>query len=144
MKTIIDAKELKAAMKELNKVKTDKAVFGSDLIKIESAPKGIGITGFNGAAYMIKNIPAAETVTAEGITLSDEKAVTVNLETATVAGEPLNIWYNYNYILDALKEIDKAATVKISFTSPLNPFIITDPENNKLRLLVTPIRTSSN
>lgn len=81
----------------------------------------------------------------ENILLSYKDQIQVDLE-AAAAGENLEIWFNPDYMLEALKEVNNNGIMKITFTSPSHPFIMTDTNDDasQLKLLITPIRTPGN
>ena len=58
----------------------------------------------------------------------------------TYEGEPLDISFSGNYVLDALKAL-KGTSIKIQFTGQMRPFIITDDNDKSIVELVLPVRT---
>ena len=61
---------------------------------------------------------------------------------AYLDGKELKIAMNGKYMLDALKALDDD-TVKISFNSPVAPFIVENTETKKGTYLILPVRTNS-
>jgi len=55
-------------------------------------------------------------------------------------GEEVNISFSSRYLLDTLRTID-SDEVTISFTGPMNPFVIKTPANDKILHLILPVRT---
>lgn len=61
--------------------------------------------------------------------------------TSALDGNDLEISFNPNYMKDALRSFGQA-TIKISFTSPLRPFILVPTEDQENFVhLITPVRT---
>lgn len=59
---------------------------------------------------------------------------------ATFTGEPLDISFAANYVMEAAKVL-KGETIKIQFTSEMKPFILSDDEDSTIMQLVLPVRT---
>lgn len=66
-----------------------------------------------------------------------EKEITLN----DFQGEELEISFNYQYMLDTLKGLNKKSTLTIKFVSPVRPFTVTSDMDNEFLGLLTPIRT---
>ena len=61
---------------------------------------------------------------------------------AVFEGEPLDISFAGNYVMDAAKAL-KGESIKISFTGDMKPFILTSPEDDTVLQLVLPVRTDN-
>ena len=59
---------------------------------------------------------------------------------AVFEGEPLDISFAGNYVMDAAKAL-RGESIKISFTGDMKPFILTSPEDDTVLQLVLPVRT---
>ncbi len=59
---------------------------------------------------------------------------------AVFEGEPLDISFAGNYVMDAAKAL-KGENVRISFTGDMKPFILTSPDDDSVMQLVLPVRT---
>lgn len=59
---------------------------------------------------------------------------------ATWEGEPLNISFSGNYVIDAAKAL-KGDEIIIEFTGEMKPFILKNSEDNNILQLVLPVRT---
>ncbi|MDD2401900.1 MAG: DNA polymerase III subunit beta [Clostridia bacterium] len=57
-----------------------------------------------------------------------------------VEGEPVDIFFNYNYLLDVFKVIEDEY-LTIEFTGPLSPGIVRSYENNNFIYLILPVRS---
>lgn len=66
--------------------------------------------------------------------------VNEQMEIISHEGEEVNISFSSKYLLEALRTID-SEEVNISFTGPMHPFMVTNPENEKILHLILPVRT---
>lgn len=66
--------------------------------------------------------------------------VNEQMEIISHEGEEVNISFSSKYLLQALRTID-SEEVNISFTGPMHPFMVTNPENEKILHLILPVRT---
>ena len=61
--------------------------------------------------------------------------------TATFEGEPIKIYFNARYMLNALKGLHSDGDVLIEMSGPLKPMKITNPDDPTLVMIVVPIRS---
>lgn len=66
--------------------------------------------------------------------------VNEQMEIISHEGEEVNISFSSKYLLEALRTID-SEEVNISFTGPMHPFMVTNPENEQILHLILPVRT---
>lgn len=66
--------------------------------------------------------------------------VNEQMEIISHEGEEVNISFSSKYLLEALRTFD-SEEVNISFTGPMHPFMVTNPENEKILHLILPVRT---
>lgn len=66
--------------------------------------------------------------------------VNEQMEIISHEGEEVNISFSSKYLLEALRTID-SEEVNISFTGPMHPFMVTNPDNEKILHLILPVRT---
>lgn len=66
--------------------------------------------------------------------------VNEQMEITAHEGDEVSISFSSKYLLETLRTIDSEEIV-ISFTGPMNPFVIKTPDNDRILHLILPVRT---
>lgn len=88
-----------------------------------------------------KRFPVKFTINDDTVVISSTTDIGISKEEISISndGAPLVIGFNPRYFIDALRVIDEEK-IRISFTSPVGPCIITSEENDRYTYLILPVR----